>query len=401
MQTPLTPQISLIGERGRAVTPSLIEDAFTEIEGAGDGLIVLAEGTPMPEELPARELAEVLGSAVSQPKGLDYGWARGEAVLLEQVARFFDMIGVPRRPAVVVGGATQGMFLAMYTLASPGDTVLTDSATYSDALSCFASLGLRPIGVEDDDQGMVPEALDRAIVDERAAGRRPAAIYMIPTAHNPLGMTLNAERRAALVEVARQHGVAIVEDETYALFDGAEVPRLSALAPELVVRLDSLSKVLGPGLRLGWVSGPDEVVARVNQLKAAVDVCAPVPLQRAVATLLPEIRDLAAPQLRGLEGRRAALLGSLDEHFGGLCHWTRPSGGYFVWVDLCGRCSGLDLFRAGLKAGVAVLPGAIFSPRRVDTAVRLGCANRTPAEVREGVARLRRAYDALLSGGTA
>jgi 2-aminoadipate transaminase len=348
--------------------------------------------------LPVRELAEVLGSAVTQPKGLDYGWARGEAVLLEQVARFFDLIGVPRRPAVVVGGATQGLFLALYALASPGDTVLTDAATYSDALSCCASLGLRTLGVEDDEQGMVPEALERSIGDERAAGRRPAAIYMIPTAHNPLGMTLGTERRDALVAIARRHGVAIVEDETYALFDGTEVPRLSALAPELVIRLDSLSKVLGPGLRIGWISGPDEVMDRVNQLKAAVDVCASVPLQRAVATLLPEIRDLAAPQLRGLEERRAALLGSLDEHFGGLCRWTRPRGGYFVWMDLCGRCGSMDLFRAGLKAGVAVLPGAIFSPHRLDTAVRLGCANRTPAELREGVARLRRAYDTLLSG---
>lgn len=379
--------------RGRAITPSAIEETAQAIARAGAGVISLANGAPPSDELPAAAIAAALAAAMAGADALGYGPPRGEPDLLTAIERLHEMRGIPARPSVVVGGATQGLFLALYVLGSPGDTVLTDTATYCDTLTACANLQLHVAGVAGDAAGMAPEALDEALRSEIAEGRRPAAVYLIPTAHNPLGITLGLERRQALIAVARAHGVAIVEDDPYAHFDAAGAPSLAALAPDLVIRLDSVSKLLGPGLRAGWVSAPPQVLAAIEQLKAAVDVCVPVVVQRAVARLLPDLEALAARQMAGLAARRAALLGALDEQFMGAATWTRPRGGYFVWLRPGPGHSARLLAECALEAGVAVLPGHLFTPNGRDDAVRLSCARGAPDTLREAVARLRRAYE--------
>ena len=379
-----------LGARGRAITPSAIEESLAAIRRAGPGTISLANGSPAAEDLPRQFIAEALASAAQDPGSLDYGPPRGEPALLTAIDDFHSSLGVPPRPTLVCSGATQGLYMALFTLASPGDVVLTDTATYCDTLTACRSLGLRAIGVPHDRDGMLPNALAQTVDEMSRRGYRPAAVCLIPTAHNPLGLTLSAERRKAIVNAARSTDLTIIEDDTYVLFDEAgAIPTLAALAPELVVRLDTVSKVLGPGLRIGWISGPSEVMAAIEMLKASVDVCAPVLLQRTVASLLPRIRALSQPQMDGLVTRRAALLDALDEHFVASATWTRPRGGYFVWFKPADRRPSRELVSQALAMGVAVLPGYIFSPDGRDEAIRLSYAGRSPAELREGVARLR------------
>ncbi len=383
------------GERGGAITPSSIETAFEAMARAGPELISLAEGAPPTDELPVEQIAAALDEALRGPGVFDYGAPRGDEALLDAIAAHGETLGVPPRRTVVCAGATQGIFLALYALGSPGDVVLTDETTYPDTLSACATLQLRVAGVEGDGAGMIPAALDETIGRTRRQGSRPCAVYLIPTAHNPTGLTMPESRRRELAAVACAHGVPIVEDDTYILFEPMPAPPLAALAPELVVRLDTLSKVLGPGLRVGWLSGPPALMEKIEQLKAAVDVCVPPAIQRAAAALLPQIRAHMAPQMAGLARRRAALLGALDEHFGARALWTQPRSGYFVWLTLDAGMSAADLFAQGLAEGVAVLPGPIFAPDGQANAARLSAARGTPAELAESVARLRRALDRL------
>jgi 2-aminoadipate transaminase len=276
-------------------------------------------------------------------------------------------------------------------LVNPGDRVAVESPSYLAALQVFAGYQARFTTVPSDDEGMQVDALEA--LHRRAPLR---LVYLVPNFQNPKGTTLSPARRHALVDFARRHGVAILEDDPYGelRYEGQALPPLAALDDAgMVVYLSTFSKTLSPGLRLAWATGPAEVIHAMTVAKQAADLHTASLTQRAVAALL-ETFDYEAhlAELRRVYGaRRDAMLDSLARHMPSGTRWTRPAGGLFTWVELPGHLAAEDLFDAALAEQVAFVPGSPFfadHPRH-DT-LRLNFSNRSEAHIDEGMARLGR-----------
>jgi 2-aminoadipate transaminase len=242
-------------------------------------------------------------------------------------------------------------------------------------------------------------ALER-LADERGA---PKVIYTIPTFQNPAGTTLSLERRERLIELAAAWGSVVLEDDPYSLlrFEGAELPSLRELGAgrARVIAVHTFSKILAPGLRVGWVLAEPEVIARMVDARQSMDTCTAPPMQRLVARFLAD--GLAEEHLARLRvdyhDRKVAMQQSLADELGDLgASWTDPHGGFFLWLTLPGHVDTDALFPVALREGVAFIPGRAFSiGGRFGNALRLAFSAEPPGRAREGIARLRRAIDEI------
>lgn len=356
------------------------------------GLLSFAQAAPAPETYPARALAQALRSACDDPAALGYGPIAGEPALREQIARLLLERGVTASPdeILVTSGAQQGIDLALRALTVPNDVVLVEEPTYPGMLEAAARRGQRIVGVPLDAGGIDPGALEEA-----CARHRPRLLYSVPTYHNPTGITLAVERRAAVLRIARDYDLHILEDDVYGLL-GYDEPAPAALkasdtdADALVVYSMSFSKSLAPALRLGALVAPPELLPALAGAKHSGDlVCSPL-LQRALATYLRQGRFAAhLQQVRALyHARRDALLAALDTLPPG-CRWTRPSGGLNVWVTLPEGVNERDFCVAAIERGVGVAPGSAFfaQPRRA-AHLRLSFGAQPPENIAHGVAIL-------------
>jgi 2-aminoadipate transaminase len=271
----------------------------------------------------------------------------------------------------------------------PGDLIAVEAPAYVGALTAFGAYEPRFLQVEVDDQGMIVDQLEEALV----RGERPKFVYTVPNFGNPSGVTLSYRRREHLVSLCREASIPIVEDNPYGMlrFEGDPIPCLRTLDPENVVYIGTVSKVFSPGMRVGWALAEQSVVQRLVLAKEAADLCG------SSFTMLVTERYFAGdrwrPNLDSLvatyRSRRDAMLVALDEMFPEGATWTRPSGGFYVWVTLPEWVDTKTLLAAAVERRVAYVPGTAFYPDgRGKDQMRLAFCHPSEERIRDGVARL-------------
>jgi len=384
-----TPQFAA---RARTVGGSPVRDILAVT--ARPEVINFAGGLPAPELFDADGIAAAYRTVLAgtPARALQYSTTEGEPALRAALAERTTTRGLPTTPddLLVTTGSQQALSLLATALVEPGDTVLVESPCYLAALQAFALAGARVVAVPGDEHGIDPQALDDLVARER-----PKLLYTVPTFQNPTGRTLPAARRAAVAEVAARRGLWIVEDDPYGelRYAGTRVPWIAAHpgAEDRTVLLGSFSKVMAPGLRLGWLRAPAGLRRACAVAKQAADLHTPTVNQLAAARYLAD-NDLDAHVARvaAVYGtRRDAMLAGLPDALPDGSAWTRPDGGMFLWARLPDGHDTTALLPEVVRHDVAYVPGAPFYAGDPDRAtLRLCFVTQTPDEITEGLRRL-------------
>lgn len=364
----------------------------------GPDMISLAGGNPDLSGLPLAELGATAAALIEQHglEVLQYGAGSGVDELRSELAKLMTRSGIAADPAdiLITAGSQLGLELVASLFCDPGDVILAENPTYVGAIGTFQGLEAEVVHVACDDDGLIPEALERTIAELREAGRALKLLYTIPNFTNPSGRTLSAERRPRIAEICRAAGITVVEDDPYGLvrFAGEAIPAIRASDPE-VVYLGSLSKIFSPGIRVGWLIAPKRIRDRLQLLSEATVIHASVLSQHlALAYLRGDWEaDLARSTARYRE-RADALLEALPDALPEGSTWTRPQGGFFVWVTLPEGFETDAAFEAAVEEGVLFIPGSGFvADGSAPRSLRLSFSAEPPERIREGVARLGRA----------
>jgi DNA-binding transcriptional MocR family regulator len=357
-------------------------------------VISFAGGLPAPELFDVAGLRAAYDHVLAErgPQVLQYSTTEGDPKLRAAVAERFSARGLATTAAdlIVTTGSQQGLGLLATALLEPGDVVLVEDPSYLAALQCFRFAGARVLPVPGDEHGVDPVALAELVRAER-----PKLLYLVPNFQNPTGRTLPAERRRAIAEVAEREGLWIVEDDPYGelRYSGEPQPWISALpaAADRTVLLGSFSKVLSPGMRLGWLRAPAELLRACVIAKQAADLHTSTVDQAAAARYLAD-NDLDAHLARttgAYRERRDALLAGLAGALPEGSEWNRPDGGMFLWVRLPAGHDATELLRAAVAQDVAYVPGAPFFAGPADPrALRMSFTTHTPEEIGVGLRRL-------------
>ncbi|WP_043686356.1 aminotransferase-like domain-containing protein [Streptomyces xylophagus] len=393
-----------LAARSRAIGGSPVRDILAVT--ARPEVINFAGGLPAPELFDATGIAAAYQAVLTETpaRALQYATTEGEPVLRAALAARTSVRGLATDvdDLLVTTGSQQALSLLATALLEPGDVVLVESPCYLAALQVFAFAGARVVGVSGDSDGLDPEALDELVVRER-----PKLLYTVPTFQNPTGRTLPADRRAAVAAVAARRGLWIVEDDPYGelRFEGERLPWIAAQegAADRTVLLGSFSKVMAPGLRLGWLRAPAELLRACVVAKQAADLHTPTVNQLAAARYLAD-NDLDAHVARvaGVyRERRDAMLGGLANSLPEGSSWERPEGGMFLWARLPESYDTTELLSRVVRQDVAYVPGAPFYAGEPDrSTMRLCFVTQTPEEIREGLRRLGEGLrDGLGAGG--
>jgi 2-aminoadipate transaminase len=357
-------------------------------------VISFAGGFPDPDTFPRARISSLLQefAATGELSAFQYAPTRGLAGPLDAFADRLERLQ-GRRPAddelLITSGAIEALELIGKSFLDPGDVVVVEGPTYLGAIQAFRSFEARLVAVPLDEHGLDVEELQRQLAD----GLRPKLVYTIPDHQNPAGVSLAAERRAPLVELARRYGFLLVEDVAYRElgFSAEMLPSLWSLAPDVVVQAGTTSKTFCPGVRLGWAVGPAEISARLVAAKQLTDQCAGALGQR----LFEESarRGWIDEQLalsRALYRRKAErLLAALELSMPAGTRWTKPRGGFFSWLTLPGGADSVDLAQRAGEQSVGIVPGTLFFPdgRGADT-VRLSFSLVDDAQIEDGIAKL-------------
>jgi 2-aminoadipate transaminase len=379
-----------MARRAERMSPSVIREILKVTERPG--IISLAGGLPSPETFPVEALRAATERVLRKNprEALQYAASEGFLPLREWVADQLRAQGLPADTSqiLITTGSQQGLDLVGKVLIDPGSAVAIEAPTYLGALQAFAPYEPEFVTVPCDDDGPLPEKLDVA------KGAR--FLYVLPNFQNPSGRCVSVSRRAALVSAAQKHGLAIVEDNPYGdlWFDDAPPPLLAASWPEGIVYLGSFSKVLAPGLRLGYIVAPRELVPKLLQAKQAADLHTPGFNQRLVYEVIRDgfLRD-HVPAIRArYKAHRDAMRAALERHLPGECRWNVPAGGMFFWVEGPPSLDALSLLPKAVEHGVAFVPGAAFyasQPRR--NTLRLSFVTVPPDQIDRGIALLAQA----------
>ncbi len=414
-----------LAQRAHKMNPSVIREILKVTERPG--IISLAGGLPSPKTFPVEVFAEACAKVLRDDgrAALQYAASEGLPALREQVAA---MLPWPVDPAqiLITTGSQQGLDLVAKVLIDPGSRVLVETPTYLGALQAFTPMEPLIEGVASDDEGPVLQDLRHAlgVADDPADAppapdrRRllrldldpghdfPRFMYLLPNFQNPTGRSMSEARRAALSAEAQRLGLPIVEDNPYGdlWFDNPPPAPLTARHPQGCVYLGSFSKVLAPGLRLGFVVAPAALYPKLLQAKQAADLHTPSFNQRVVAEVLKNgFLERHVPTIRALyRAQRDAMLASLDHEMQGLgVSWNRPDGGMFLWVRLPEGMSAIELLPRAVDKGVAFVPGAAFYADHADPrTLRLSFVTATAEQIQAGVAALAQAVRNALTDGS-
>jgi 2-aminoadipate transaminase len=391
-------------ERAAGLVGSVIDSSTSLLYKQSHDVVRLAMGSPAAEAVPSNILAEIAAIELSAPDAYDYAATEGDpplhAALLEMLRGTSDETTADR--LTITAGGMQGLDLFSKIFVDPGDLVTVESPTYTNGSATALSYGAKLLEIPVDDDGMDIDALERLV---SAAGRTPKAIYTIPTFQNPSGVTLSLPRRLRLLDLAREWGAMVIDDDPYGLlrFAGEALPTLRELGrgDPLVFSVRTFSKIVAPGLRVGWVDTAPELQQLLINAKQAMDTCTNLPAQRLLAGFLAggHLDNHLVTQRAEYRRRKEAMHAALREHFGDIARWTDPEGGFFCWITLGNGVDATKLFERALAEGVAFIPGSAFSPSgRFTDALRLCFASTPPDRIYEGLARLRRAVDLLAKG---
>ncbi|WP_460695533.1 aminotransferase-like domain-containing protein [Nocardia thraciensis] len=368
-------------------------------------VISFAGGLPAPELFDVDGIRSAYEQVLSEAgsRVLQYSVTDGDPALRDAIARLLTRAQLPTvaDDLLVTTGAQQALYVLAAALLEPADVVLVENPAYLAALQVFRSMRARVVPVPTDSDGMVVEALR-----ELVAEHRPRMVYVVPTFQNPTGHTLPADRRAAVSRIAAAHGMWVVEDDPYGelRFRGERLPLLASYpeAADRTILLGSLSKILAPGMRLGWMRASAPVRTACAVVKQAIDLHSSTIDQAAAAAYLAT-SDLEAriARARVLYGERCdALLDALSRALPHGSSWSRPDGGMFLWVRLPDGVDTTALLPAALAERVAYVPGAPFYAGAADSStLRMSFSAHNPTEIREGVERLAAVLGGRQRGG--
>ncbi len=394
-----------LAARAETMNPSAIREILKITERPG--ILNFAGGLPAPETFPvdamraacAAVLAE--GSAVARPS-LQYAASEGLPELRQWVAAELGRQGarvVPEQ-VLITNGSQQGLDLVAKVLLDAGSRVLVETPTYLGALQAFTPMQPRFDSVDSDDGGVTASGLR----EQLQKGERPRFVYLLPNFQNPSGRTQDEARRQQVIAVCREHALPMVEDNPYGelWYDQPPPAPLLARWPEGVIYLGSFSKILAPGLRLGYVVAPPSLYPKLLQAKQAADLHTAGFNQRVVAEVIRDgFLDRHVPTIRArYKTQRDAMLAALARELGSTgATWTRPQGGMFIWVRLPEGLNAQTLLPAAVEAGMAFVPGAPFFAGQSDVrTLRLSFVTSTPAQIERGMAALASVVRAAMSG---
>lgn len=396
-------------DRASRLTGSMIDSSTSLLASQTHDIVSFAMGSPADDAVPL-EIFRDISSSMLNYSSFSYGATEGEPELLKALVEYLASTSEPTSldRVIITAGGMQGLDLACKIFVGSGDLVVVESPTYTNGSATAASYGAELLEAPVDENGLVVEALPELVAE---AGRPPKAIYVIPNFQNPSGTTLSTARREHLLELAHEWNSVIIDDDPYGLlrFAGEDLPSFQRLSPgdPLLFSVRTFSKILAPGLRVGWVDSDPAIRQLVINAKQAMDTCTNVPAQQLVAEFIR--RGGLSDHLEVIRGqyleRKLAMMESLKRNLGDRVRVTDPEGGFFLWVTLQGEDAATStsaLFETALAEGVAFIPGpALSASGRFDDALRLCFASCSLQRIEEGVQRLRVALDASLARGRA
>lgn len=388
-----------LAARAAKMNPSVIREILKVTEKPG--IISLAGGLPSPKTFPVDAFARAAATVLAEdgPAALQYAASEGLPALREAVAQWLPWDVDPAQ-VLITTGSQQGLDLVAKVLVDEGSRVLVETPTYLGALQAFSPMEPTIVSVASDDEG--PLVDDFAATAGHDSGRA-RFMYLLPNFQNPTGRTMSEARRAALVAKADELGVPLVEDNPYGdlWFDQPPPAPLTARNPEGCIYLGSFSKVLAPGLRLGYVVAPQAIYPKLLQAKQAADLHSPSFNQRLVAEVLKDgFLERHVPTIRALYKRqRDAMHAALERELASLgVTWSRPDGGMFLWARLPEGMNAIDLLPEAVERNVAFVPGAAFYAEAPDArTLRLSFVTASPAQIDAGIKALADAVRARLA----
>src|ERR687888_408551 len=361
-------------------------------------VISLAGGLPDTSTFPAESLAAILSklAAADSARALQYAPTEGMAAVGEAITTVMAAEGMHVDPedVLVTTGGQQVIDLVCKTLVDPGDVIVAEAPTYPGAVPAFSAYQADVVQIAMDDDGMRVDELEETLARLDREGRRPKFIYTIPTFQNPAGVTLSLPRRQRLVQVAKERELLVLEDNPYGLlrYEGDPLPTLRSLdGGEFVIYLGTFSKILSPGIRLGWAVAPGPVLEKLNLGKQAADLCTSTLSQLMVQAYFANgrWRDYVESLTDIYRARRDTMLDALADHFPPQAEWTRPGGGLFIWATLPDFIDTTDLLARALRDNVAFVPGEqAYLDGRGRNAMRLNFSNQDEESIREGIRRI-------------
>lgn len=377
--------------RGDALADSAIRALAKRIT-AVPSIVSFAGGMPSPETFPSGEFARAFDAVLAREgkQALQYGPTDGYLPLREWIAASLSSAGARFTPeqVLITSGSQQALDLVGKVFVDPGAPVAVESPTYLGATQALGLYEPDFVEVQCDADGLEPEDLELLLTS-----KTPRLLYVIPTFQNPTGRTLPLRRRTRLAELCAARQVPIVEDDPYRHLDygGRAHQTLASITPDNVIYLGSFSKILSPGIRLGYVVAPVPVLRKLEMAKQASDLHTSTLIQRVVHEIVRgsfldgHVAACRSLYLKNALAMNAALAGHLD----GVASWIRPEGGMFQWVELDERIDGTRLLDDALAAGVAYVPGAPFyAVRRRENVIRLCFSTTGPEQIERGIAAL-------------
>ena len=378
-----------LAQRAHKMNPSVIREILKVTERPG--IISFAGGLPSPNTFPIEAMREASERVLSLDgrAALQYAASEGLPQLREWVAQDLKKQGMQVSPdqVLITTGSQQGLDLVAKVLIDAGSKILVETPTYLGALQAFMPMEPGVVSVDSDDEGVDAHDLRAKALDARF-------IYLLPNFQNPTGRTMSEARRVAVARVAQDSGLPVIEDNPYGdlWFDAAPAASLSSRLPEQSLYLGSFSKILAPGLRLGYVVAPKALYPKLLQAKQAADLHTPSFNQRVVAEVLKDgFIDRHVPTIRALYKRQCeAMLAALDREMAGLgVTWNRPAGGMFLWAQLPKGMDAGQLLPHAVDKNVAFVPGAAFyAANPVQETLRLSFVTSTVEQIQTGVAAL-------------
>ena len=381
--------------RAAHMKPSEIRSLFAV--ASRPEIVSLAGGMPNLTAIPMETMASIVEKLIKDhgQEALQYGSGQGHPKLREQICDVMALEGIRANPddILVTTGSQQALDLISRIFIDPGDVVLVEAPSYVGALGTFSQYEASVVHVEMDKDGLVPEALRQAIKTLRYQGRKIKFLYLIPNYQNPAGVLLPADRRTEILDICREEKIFIVEDNPYGLlgFDRPSPNAMRAEDSENVIYLGSFSKTIVPGFRIGWALVPQALREKLVIASESSILCPSNFAQMSISSYLANQpwRDQISSFVELYKARRDAMLETLDAHFPKSATWTRPQGGFYVWVTLPPEIDTKAMMPKAIVAKVAYVPGTAFYADGLGSwSMRLSYCHPTPERIREGVKAL-------------
>ncbi|MBV9311615.1 MAG: PLP-dependent aminotransferase family protein [Solirubrobacterales bacterium] len=386
---------ALFAQRTKVMRSSAMRDLMALTERPD--VISLAGGLPDTSTFPPDSYAALMGTVAARScaQALQYAPTEGLQAIKDCIRAVMAAEGMESDgdELLVTTGGQQVIDLVCKTLLDPGDVVICEAPTYPGAVPTFCAYQAEVVQVAMDSEGIRTDDLAHTLEQLERSGRRPKFIYTVPNFHNPAGVTLCEERRRELVRIASERELLVLEDNPYGMlrYEGPSLPTLRSLSDEFVIYASTFSKILSPGVRLGWAAAPAPVLEKMNVGKQAADLCSSSISQYFVCAYFEAgpwqqyVHSLVEIYRR----RRDVMLDALAEHFPREAYWTHPRGGLFIWVTLPDYIDTTDLLARALQERVAFVPGrAAYVDGRGGSSMRLNFSGVNVEEIREGVRRI-------------